>query len=344
MIVIVYTQGGGNYRLYSLVRPSENDNFTQTLIASNGSQTQIAWLRIEEGAILVAVYGSGSTVGIWRSTDLGVSYTRVSNYSTLRPTYQNSLYHAQTGGFRYSNDGVTWEQCTLPSSVTNYNNYTSVVYANGIWLVGGQTGRYMPLWSGDGKTWYEGTGDALVGVGISRLAFINNTWFAIELMESTTSTTSIALKSTDGKIWTQCIAPAMNSTQAGDYRSINILYEKGVYLVNVRRGEVGLGIYYSYDGTNWYHVNSPSSITTVVTVFWIAYGDGVFIAMDDSALYKSIDGITWEEASTSYSVSCTAPSSSDRNLMCNYKDDIWFNAIKSVWSPSGEKYINGEQE
>lgn len=347
MIVIVYTSGssGNSYPLFSLVRPSENDNFTLTQIASNGSQSQTAWLRIEEGAILVVVNASGGTSGIWRSTDLGVSYTRVLTYSSYRPTYQNNLYHAQTGGFRYSNDGVTWEQCTLPSDVTNYNNYTSVVYANGIWLVGGQTGGYMPLWSEDGKTWYEGTGDTLVGSGILRLAFINNTWFAMELMESARSTTRIALKSTDGKIWTQCIAPAMNHTQSAEsYRSINILYEKGVYLVNVNRGEVGLGIYYSYDGTNWYFANSPSSITNAVTAFWIAYGNGVFIAMTDSALYKSIDGITWEEVSTSYSVSCTTPTASDRNLMCNYKDDIWFNAIKSVWSPSGEKYINGEQE
>ena len=347
--------------LVAIVKSSSSDDtFRRQVVTASGTSDDIAVPFIANGVLMIAVAGgnSNASLGLWRSTDYGVTFTHViSTGQVFRPTYQNGLCHvrSQSLGFAYSEDfGATWTVCTYNPSSLNKSPYTPVLYANGIWLVGCQSGGQLPLWSSDGKTWQQGTGDTLVSSGIAKIAYVNNLWFAIEdaVSASGSDPTRLGFCSEDGKVWTPCTVstPVASGNQGLLWYTSNIIYEKGIYLINVNRRETGLSLYYSYDAIHWYHVNSPSSITATFMVYWVTYGDGVFTCItqrtaSNEKMYKSLDGITWEEVTVpDTATTATAPAQVSVGTMFNYKDDFWLDSSQSIIAPSGEKYINGEQE
>jgi hypothetical protein len=81
----------------------------------------------------------------------------------------------------YSTDGVTWTQATAAAGWSLRANFTSVVFDNKIWVMGGTNGTtyYNDVWySTDGVTWTQATASAGWSgrVGLRSVVFDNKMW------------------------------------------------------------------------------------------------------------------------------------------------------------------------
>lgn len=257
--------------------------------------------------------GPGSTGGLYYSTD-GKTWTAsgITSGDFYTIVNANGIWVAgnstRYGSPMYSLDGKTWLRCSGISA--DYS--AAITYANGLWVMGTDSGIY---YSTDGKSWphsnitsgefrsiananglwvagsYEGTGS---GKGIyystdgkswtqSNLTNTSNNYGTIVnangLWVSGTYYSKGICYSTDGKTWTQS-----SSITSGAICSV--AFANGLWLCG------RLGIWYSTDGKSWTQSNLKSG-----SIYTIVNANGVWIAgSSNNGIYYSVNGKTWVQS------------------------------------------------
>ncbi len=237
----------------------------------------------------------------------------------------------------YSTDGITWKTMSLPSAQhwgkICYGAGVFVTLSNGNIIpgVGDTTDSFAGAWSTNGTSWTQFKAPLRTRFG--PLIFGKDKFLAIETNSTTTSRSY--MYSTDGKSWVsqtdfpiECAditygagkfvavddggtiaysndglswTKATISNMPGhDLDRCRICYGQGKFVILTETHYSGMACGYSMDGLNWSWTILPKSIQdTFNQVTNIAYGNGVFIAVDDSQYYGSsqclysYDGVNW---------------------------------------------------
>lgn len=170
----------------------------------------------------------------------------------------------------WSTDGITWNQGT---GLTHYIN-NDLYFANNIWVAVGNDGM---AWSTDGKTWTE---VLKTNVGIYNVLFANGIWVAVQHSGS-------PWWSTDGKNWTQS---SSTISSIPNNRGRSLWNAMGIWVIFSK------DIYTSSDGKTW------TQRTTDNKLIYGCYGNGEWLAINNSKIYKSTDGTTWNSITNSSSI------------------------------------------
>ena len=239
----------------------------QTIIADNGydglsqvlvnGDTNLVAENIASGKSIFGVTGTLSG-GFPNGTEWTKS--NITNGTGSTAAYANGIWVLGTyAGLYYSTDGKNWYQSNVTTGV-----FKKVVYDDGMWLAGCTSGLY---YSTNGMTWNisnmpNGTCDVISKGG--------NIWVA--------GGYNIGVYySTDGQTWTLCL----------DEDARCIRYDCGRFMCGSTSA-----IHYSFDGITW----TKSSISNEASCSDIAYGNGAWISVWASGIYRSIDnGVTWVE-------------------------------------------------
>lgn len=277
-----------------------------TYICHNGTQIQrsvngIDWDDpINVGANSVTInsigYGNGvfvvangaSGVGIWRSTDNGLTWTQTRTPSGVTVA-QNVLYRngwwfvASDGATVYisNNDGVTWSTATLPglaaAAVAYYVGYNSTT---GQWAISCTTNAIY-FTTDPAGSWTAATGP-VTNSSIKTITWNNSLWI-VSLSNGTVYTTPTM---SAAPTWTQ-----RTVTNAGTTTTWQSLTMGSTTVI------VGSTIVYSStNGTTWTNYNNTGLVpnmngqiwyggTTDDTAFWI------FSAV--SVIMRSTNGTSW---------------------------------------------------
>lgn len=247
----------------------------------------------------------------------------------------SSTISAQQGV--YSKDGITWKTMNLPSAQhwgkICYGAGVFVTLSNGNIVpgVGDTTDSFAGAWSTNGTSWTQFTAPLRTRFG--PLIFGKDKFLAIATNSTTTSRPY--MYSTDGKSWVsqtdfpiECAditygagkfvavddggtiaysndglswtKATISNIPGHDLDQCRICYGQGKFVILTETHYSGMACGYSMDGLNWSWTILPKSIQdTFNRVTNIAYGNGVFIAVDDSQYYGSsqclysYDGVNW---------------------------------------------------
>jgi len=251
---------------------------TTTTITQGPGTTYVAiawgagsWVGLANADKTLAVSTSGLS---WSQQDLPSSAT----WSSI--TYGNNYWVIISSGgtgsgskVLYSNSNlVTWKPATLPS----IGLWSKVVYGNGKFVAITSNSGVSAYSTNRGATWNSGTG--LTSTTWSSLAYGNGTFVAI----ATGGTT--AAYSVDGITWVVNTSALPRSTTWS-----GVAFGNGRFVaISSTSGTAA----YSSDGIVW-----TASLYNVVGTY-IAYGNGVFVAVGDETLgpvnYISEDGLNWD--------------------------------------------------
>jgi len=182
------------------------------------------------------------------------------------------------GGYRVmtSPDGYTW---TMRSG-TNYSEWSSVTYGDGLFVAVGTTGPYRVMTSPDGITWTARS--ASYAASWRSVTYGDGLYVAVAL----DSAGPRVMTSPDGTTWTSRTASVLDGWRG-------VVYGNGVFVAVGSSGNVMT----SPDGTTW-TTRTPAQYN-----FWeaITYGEGIFYAVGASGTQRamtSTDGTTWTSKST----------------------------------------------
>lgn len=159
--------------------------------------------------------------------------------------------------------------------IVGSNNWNSVAYGNGIFVVGGENG-YVTTSTDEGTTWLAPK--QLVTKGTwSNVIYANGSFMMLNFYDGKLAT------STDGITWTT------RDTYSLEYWR-GLVYGNGIYVaVGPNYGTIMT----STDGETW-------TKRTVGSVMWqdIAYGNGKFIIISEGGYFStSTDGVIWKSQS-----------------------------------------------
>lgn len=249
----------------------------------------------------------------------------------------SSTISAQQGV--YSKDGITWNTMNLPSAQhwgkICYGAGVFVTLSNGNIVpgVGDTTDSFAGAWSTNGTSWTQFKAPLKTRFG--PLIFGKDKFLAITNESGVTS--HPYMYSTDGKSWVsqtgfpivcaditygadKFVAVANHGAIAysndglswtettlsnapwygKNLQRCRICYGQGKFVVLTENTSSQTACCYSTDGLNWYWAMLPQSIQdSKFKATSIAYGNGVFIAVDDSQYYGSsqclysYDGANW---------------------------------------------------
>ena len=208
----------------------------------------------------------------------------------------------------YSSDGVRWTSATMAAQWPPRTAHAAVVFANKIWVMGGDSGVLDPrhrndVWySSDGRTWTSATLSApwparaghtsvvfggkmwVLGGGSPESGLKNDVWY-----------------SADGVHWTSATLSAKWSPRAVH---TSVVHDGKMWVIGgyVSKSDV----WYSSDGVNWTSATlsapwGPRARHTSVVCdgkIWVIAGDAGQAGLVNDAWYSS-DGVTWAEATGS---------------------------------------------
>ena len=176
---------------------------------------------------------------------------------------------ATTGHVIYSNDGINWEEASVPSSKQLYY----ITYGNGIFVAIGYANSTV-VYSDDGINWSAG----VIPLDLwSAIAYGNG-----RFVTTTSGNSSHAAYSDDGVNWTRNTLPF-----SGNWYDVIYGNEKFVAFSSGSKKYA-----YSDDGINWVQNTLPSSVSRNSAT----YGNGMFVAIGGGLTVKplySYDGINW---------------------------------------------------
>lgn len=238
--------------------------------ATNGCFGNGLFVLLENGSKVITSYD-------------GIVWTQraaISSSNWVDIVFGDNLFVAITSGasgfaVMTSTDGITWTAQTTP--VVASGSWFSIAYGNGVYVVIG-TGPAGPtpgkvMTSSDGITWSLGTLADVTPV-YSAITFGNGLFVAV-------GSGGKVQTSPDGITWTV-------QTSADSDALVAIVFAKSLFVALTQTGKVQT----SPDGITW-------TLRTGVNFAWIkmAYGNGIFIAIDGSSptvnIMTSEDGITW---------------------------------------------------
>lgn len=166
------------------------------------------------------------------------------------------------GGFP---NGTEWSTI----SIEGETGFTSIYYADGIFVAGGNTG---PYYSTDGKNWEKANLSDVVFINVHKA---NGVFVAISEYDG-------VFYSTDGKTWNR--SNINKSTNKG-----NVYYANGIWVA------VYAGVFYSTDGKTW----SSANINTSVRSAKVYNANGIWVLVSytsNAGIYYSTDGKTWSQS------------------------------------------------
>ncbi|OHD15565.1 MAG: hypothetical protein A2Z98_07370, partial [Spirochaetes bacterium GWB1_27_13] len=199
---------------------------------------------------------------VWNSTD-GITWTKVTDNGGWSPrihslivVFNNKIW--LIGGFsNYSNemfsgtdyndvwnstDGITWTKVTDNAQWKDIDGYTSIVFGNKIWIIGGHTNSYnnKEIWnSTDGITWTKITDNAPWGQrsGHASVVFDNKIWVLGGFSYSQYSKNNDAWYSIDGINWTR--AKATNNV-GWDRRSFlnSVVFNNKILILGINNSRI----------------------------------------------------------------------------------------------------------
>lgn len=188
-------------------------------------------------------------------------------------TYGNGRFIVGGGGtgptLGVSNDGITWSTGN-PLSI---GNIFGLVYGNGLYLYGSETGFIAR--SANGTSWTQATtGFTSFNGNISVMTYGNGLYIAGQ----STGTTQ---RSTDGITWSTI-------TPGGTLNALG--YGNGLYLCSI-----GSTLKTSTDGITW----DTRTSGTASSITAIGYGNGLYLyGGNGGALATSTDAVTWTARSS----------------------------------------------
>ncbi len=186
----------------------------------------------------------------------------------------------------WSTNGTSWTQFKAPLKtrfgplIFGKDKFLAITNESGI-----TSHPYM--YSTDGKSWVSQTGFPIVCADIT---------YGADKFVAVDDGGTIAY-SNDGLSWTKA---TISNMPGHDLDRCRICYGQGKFVILTETHYSGMACGYSMDGLNWSWTILPKSIQdTFNQVTNIAYGNGVFIAVDDSQYYGSsqclysYDGVSW---------------------------------------------------
>jgi hypothetical protein len=231
--------------------------------------------------------------------------------------------------------GFTWDENT---SIANTALLQKVLFANDLWVAVGNAGNIFTATDAKG-TWTSQT--ISTAYNFYSVAYGNGLWVAV----GNNGTNDIIYTSPDAATWT---ARSFPST----IKSRSIAFANGIFVC------AGTGIATSPDGITWTVRTNP---VTTPTMYGIAYGNGVWVVVGDSAsvsggCYSSDNGATWTNCSSmginrayydvvfdgTYFRACQQDSLNYTNFTYSSDGSTWTNQqFLFVRSPTGLAYANG---
>ena len=194
----------------------------------------------------------------------------------------------------YSYNGIDWTATTLPSSET----WSGVVYGGGRFVAISNNGNDA-AYSLDGINW---DASVMPTVGDSTVNFWTDiTYGAGKFLAVANSNDAVAI-SVDGIIWN---ASTINITPASN-NWISVAYGNGRFVALTSNGTPA----YSFSGLFWYSSDTIlNNLAQPMTFKSLKYAQGVFLAACVTeagsatiSIFKSFDGIQWEELSLANSL------------------------------------------
>lgn len=208
-----------------------------------------------------AIYYSTDAIN-WHRVDIGIKLIRIIYGGGRFIGVSNSAIY-------YSTDMVNWNIC----KEMEYGYYMyGLAYGNNTFVaVGGDMFSMRVIYySTDGDNWIEASEYDSTGKALWEVAYGNGKFVTI-------SDNGETWCSTDGINWIFGDIDASGDTWA-------ITYGKGKFVV------VGYHIHYSTDGINW---TKAADIDEDLPLYYIAYGDDMFVAVGTNTIGYSTDGVNW---------------------------------------------------
>jgi hypothetical protein len=212
-----------------------------------------------------AVY---STDGVnWQNTTLPVNQAYPINF------FGNGNFVLASSGsttILYSSDGASWSQVSIGNTLTR----SSGVFGNGKYIIVGSGSTYN--YSTNLTTWISAT---LPLQSDWRITYGNGVFVALG------NGTRNLIYSYDGLNWSLGV---LNLGASGPWTAIK--YGNGVFVASSFNAPSGnsTGTIYSYDGINWFQGGISNQ-----DFYNVAYGNGVYLANNPNAYWRSTDGINW---------------------------------------------------
>lgn len=228
--------------------------------------------------VYVAVGSSGAT---YYSED-GVNWTKGNNDNSFilyDVAYGNGVFVAVGyKGIIYSSDGINWTIASIYAEEVE-----DIVYGGDKFVAGGHKG--YAYYSTDGINWTS----VYTSAYIDRMAYGNGVFVGISGLSN-----ALVRYSIDGINWSSINSINVESDYSGTLTFSSIAYGDGKFICSVIASSSEGNTYmiaYSYNGADW----TVIEIDAAIVAHNIAYGDGMFVAVQHEGYAYSNDGIVWSE-------------------------------------------------
>lgn len=245
--------------------------------------------------------------------------------------YGNNTFVAigDSGTILTSPDGISW---TVREQTVTSNDLTGIAYGNNAFVAVGKFSTGF-ITSPDGVTWTKYYIRGYSSVSFTKVTYSDNAFFAMGVVDCSgwcyTPLPSVVYSSPDSIVWTE-VDSSLYPSLAGD--GYGVVYGNGVYLKMSGSGTGTNSVRVSSDAVTWTQVSLPSEssdftrkiyfirnnfyvlggygylTTSPDGVNWslvtskplqpirkITYGNGVWVAVGNTLIYTSTDGISWTQ-------------------------------------------------
>ena len=145
--------------------------------------------------------------------------------------------------------------------------FSALCYDDGLWVAGEANGASGLWYSTDGKTWTQSN---LTDVMINSICHADGLWMAC-------GSNNTVVYSIDGKTWVENNPTILNTNYYAVY------HKNGIWIL-----ASASGLLYSTNGLSWTKSNITSGF-----FYSICYGNGVFVAAGINGVYSSTNGMAW---------------------------------------------------
>ena len=216
---------------------------------------------------------------------------------SINNTFGNQCSNAIFIGER----GSVWEQAIANTRWSERYSYTSLVYNNKMWVLGGTDGssRYNDVWySTDGINWVQATGTSAWSVrsGHTSLIYNNKMW----VLGGTDGSNRYndAWYSTDGINWVQATGSTGWSARSSH---TSLVYSNKMWVLGGTDGSSYNDVWYSTDGINWSQATDDADWSGRYFYTSLVYDNKMWVlggvsGSNRNDVWYSTNGINWLQA------------------------------------------------
>ncbi|MBN2057747.1 MAG: Ig-like domain-containing protein [Candidatus Saganbacteria bacterium] len=241
-----------------------------------------------------------------------------------------------------------WTQATASADWSNRMDFSSVVFDDKIWVIGGFTNTYTnEVWaSSDGTNWDLMTAEAAFGArkGHTSVVFDDKIW-VIGGYSSALSYTNEVWSSGDGVDW-QLVTP--EAAFPGRQNHTSLVYDGKMWVIGGLTPGYSNDVYYSTDGVTWLQATAAADFTArsghASAVYdnkmWVIGGRGSSYVYDD--VWSSVDGATWQNPGRVTAFFAPPPPASSEVARTEHAAVAYsFNGNEYLFITGGYRYIGG---